>query len=278
MDGPVHVLNNDYMTRALGIGIYESLADDGCMYWNWSCRKWDNWYKFKKGTGWMNPVSHLKGCYKVGCLQSKAREALALSADQVSLPRFFTPQTNPQEQVAVFKWMHLIIMKNLPMSIADDDEFRSFSKYMKTCSKSLRKYILNLVELVEKKIAAQLPKVFALLFDGWTEGSMHYIGLFAVYSKLVSRVEAAKTIQISVADQVLLSVSPMPALPEEDGEENEEAAAEAVAFCAKTHANYMKIILLDYYDKVIAECLVCLIGNNCNVNRKLARDLMKNMT
>jgi hypothetical protein len=35
---------------------------------------------------------------------------------------------------------------------ADGEEFRTLSRYLKTCSKSLRNYILILVELVEQRI------------------------------------------------------------------------------------------------------------------------------
>ena len=48
---------------------------------------------------------------------------------------------------------------------------------------TLKKYLFKVVEVVEKKITVKVTTtpLFALLFDGWTEDSTHFVGLFIVY-------------------------------------------------------------------------------------------------
>jgi hypothetical protein len=50
-------------------------------------------------------------------------------------------------------------------------------------SKTMRKYIQNLVVLVERKLAADLLSKFGVYFDGWTNKKMHYLGVVATYIK-----------------------------------------------------------------------------------------------
>ena len=49
--------------------------------------------------------------------------------------------------------------------------------------KTLKKYTFKLVEVVEKKITVKVATAttFALVFDGWSEDSTHFIGLFIIY-------------------------------------------------------------------------------------------------
>ncbi len=51
----------------------------------------------------------------------------------------------------------------------------------------IKKYVLNLAEVVEKSIMKMLPDKLALLFDGWTEGSFHYIGVFAFFNNSIGK-------------------------------------------------------------------------------------------
>ncbi len=43
------------------------------------------------------------------------------------------------------------------------------------------KYIEKLTKKVEQKIRRLLPDKFALLFDSWTKGGTHCLGIFATY-------------------------------------------------------------------------------------------------
>ncbi|ETV86973.1 hypothetical protein H257_01991 [Aphanomyces astaci] len=43
------------------------------------------------------------------------------------------------------------------------------------------KYMHALCYHVERKIASQLPDKFALVHDGWSHGSTHYLAIFATF-------------------------------------------------------------------------------------------------
>jgi hypothetical protein len=47
----------------------------------------------------------------------------------------------------------------------------------------LRCHILALLSVVKETIKAELPSKFSIVFDGWTEGTHHYIGIAAAYLK-----------------------------------------------------------------------------------------------
>ena len=69
------------------------------------------------------------------------------------------------------------------MSFVETKEFRDYSSLDPIGVDTLAKY-LGLVDLeIENTLKIELPQRFGLLIDGWTEGTTHYYGLFAAYSK-----------------------------------------------------------------------------------------------
>ena len=108
-------------------------------------------------------------------------------------------------------------------------------------------YLPRVTAVVERKISDILPDKFALVFDGWTIGSTHFLAVFASFP-------AEKEIGYSMR---LLTMSPM-------GEEED--------LTAPTHLKFIEYIL-GVYEKTMRE-VVCLIGDNCNTNKALA-DLAK---
>ncbi len=49
------------------------------------------------------------------------------------------------------------------------------------CTDTLMKYMAQLTKLVETKISKVLPKTIALVFDGWSQCSTHYIAVYASF-------------------------------------------------------------------------------------------------
>lgn len=43
------------------------------------------------------------------------------------------------------------------------------------------KYLPIITERVERALSAILPSMFALVFDEWTRGKTHYLGMFASF-------------------------------------------------------------------------------------------------
>jgi hypothetical protein len=88
-----------------------------------------------------------------------------------------------EKERSTFQWMEWAVVHDQPLSKLDNKLIRKLSKCGPVSSKSMRKYILSVTESVEKCIAAEIAKKFAVLFDGWTLGTTHYVAVFASYMK-----------------------------------------------------------------------------------------------
>jgi hypothetical protein len=102
--------------------------------------------------------------------------------------------------VALYKIMrHVVVVNNLPLHYLDKPENKVFSKHEDAwvSSKTMRKYLQFMAQIVKAKIAARLPDQFAVYFDGWTNRKYHYLGVVASF------------IDRGVPEQRLLSLSPI---------------------------------------------------------------------
>ena len=150
----------------------------------------------------------------------------------------------------------------------------------------LRRIIFNLVPLVEKAISVEMKEagMGALMHDGWSKFGTHYVGLFAQYNRNIKQ-QIGKTQQTTIIPtNVLLSMRPMSAAPEQgDGEEeiddgppalevNDEDEDEddvdvveveednqATSFTAEVHANYFTEVL-QAYGVELKEWAVCQVS------------------
>ena len=119
--------------------------------------------------------------------------------------------------------------------------------------KSVRKHILSLKTIVQEEIKIRLPSKFAIIFDGWTEGTDHYIGIWASYN-IVDASNDGKEVPV----QTLLSIRPLLA----DGIEGMKAA---------DHLLHISRVLA-IYGKDTSN-VICFVGDNCNVNQSIARTM-----
>ena len=109
-----------------------------------------------------------------------------------------------------------------------------------------KKYLFKVVEVVEKKISVKVTTtpLFALLFDGWTENSTHFVGLFIVYpGKELSD------------DPGLHLLTFAPLLDETN-------------FAAVNYAKFIKVSL-ELYSLSLSR-MFCLIGDNCPTKKATA--------
>ena len=95
---------------------------------------------------------------------------------------------------------------------------------------------------VEKKISHDLPDKFALVIDGWTYGSTHFIGLFALYTYNQNGYHTA-----------LLGFSPM---------------MSETFFTGADHVELIQYIL-SVFNKSLAN-VVAIIGDNAELNKSTA--------
>ena len=74
----------------------------------------------------------------------------------------------------MFKWVEWIVMKNQPLSIVDCPLTREAIRYKPITSKLLHRNILALCAEMQNSIKQKLPDKFSIIFDGWSEGTVHY--------------------------------------------------------------------------------------------------------
>ena len=76
-----------------------------------------------------------------------------------------------------------MVMKNLPLTLVDDELFCRATCYNSVSSNSLKKYMELLCQKIENEMCLHLPTKFGIIFDGWSEGNDHYVTLFACYDE-----------------------------------------------------------------------------------------------
>lgn len=206
----------------------------------WLCNKCGK-TKLKSG-GWTNLLNHLGSC--VG-LNYKA-EYQALVPDKTRSITSFIIRVSEAEQ-DMFRWIEWIVMTNSPLSSVDDSLTREGMRYKPITSKLLRKYILATAKLMTQSIAEKLPDNIALVFDGWTVGSVHYIGISASYSSFVGDTETT--------NRTLLSMRPL-------------LVDEIKGMTARDHLQHISLVMQSFGKS--EDNIMCLIGDNCSVNNSLA--------
>jgi hAT family C-terminal dimerisation region len=150
----------------------------------------------------------------------------------------------------VFKWLEWIIMDEHELGFCEKDLTRGNANLEPISVKTLKKYLFKLVNAVEKRVSANAmahATSYALVFDGWSEASKHFIGMYIVYP--------AKDVD---ADPVLHLLAFAPLHDETN-------------FTAENHANFIKATLNWY--SLSVDRLFCLIGDNCSTNKATANRL-----
>jgi hypothetical protein len=99
------------------------------------------------------------------------------------------------------QWIEFVVMMNLPVSFVDCVHPRAISRLKPISGQSLRRHILSLRDVLKETIQKELPSRFAVVFDGWTEGTHHYIGIAVSFTKVIDGKETAC--------QTMLSMQPL---------------------------------------------------------------------
>ena len=136
----------------------------------------------------------------------------------------------------IYGWMEWVCMDLKPFAFVENELTRKYSSLEKITVTTLEKYMHLLTNKVEKVIARDLPDKFALITDGWTSGSTHFLGVVACYPSHDQDFETA-----------LLAFSPLL-------DETSQSSSEQFDFLMLTLLNY---------GKTIAENVIALIADNC---------------
>jgi hypothetical protein len=212
---------------------------------SWQCKKCEQ--KKAKSGGWSNLLSHLRSC--VGKDYEQVFEEHQKLKTSTEGGGYFIRVSDREKEV--FKWIEFIVMKNLPVSFVDCPYTRDMTRLKKISAQTVRWHILELLSVVKETIQAELPPKFIIVFDGWTEGTHHYIGIAAAYLKV-----GADGKEVPV--QTILSMKPLLV----DG---------IKGMRAMDHLNHVGKVL-ESYGKT-CEDIICLVGDNCSVNQSMARIL-----
>lgn len=189
-------------------------------------------------TGYTNLKNHLRSC--IGDFESTYSNLLQSCKEKGRLDSYGFINSREKEVFQLLRW---IVMRNMPLAELDNELSRDLFNTKPISSTTMRKYILALTPHVEKEIADHLPDTFALEFDGWTSGTVHYVALIASYSKN------------GVHEETLLALAPLV---------NEESLG------AEQHIEFMESTLA-LYNKSLTN-VVAFIGDNCSTNRKISND------
>lgn len=211
----------------------------------WQCKKCMK-TKSKNG-GWTNLLSHLRSC--VGSEYEKAYlEHQKLISSSKAASGFFIRISDREKEM--YNWINFIVMKNLPVSFVQCPFTRDISRLKAVSAQTLRGHILSLLSVVKEAIKNELPSKFTLVFDGWTEGTHHYVAVAAAYMKVIDGKD--------VPTQTMLSLKPL--------------LAEGIkGMRARDHLDHIENVL-ESYDKAFRN-VICLVGDNCAVNQSMARIL-----
>lgn len=87
---------------------------------------------------------------------------------------------NSTRDCDVFKLLEWLVMQNMPLSEVDDPLTHGIMNIPAVFSKFFRKYILSLIRLGNCDVKNELPSRFGVLFDGRSDSSIHYVGMFSV--------------------------------------------------------------------------------------------------
>jgi hypothetical protein len=229
------------LLRDVCLFYYTPVGDHkGMKHGEWLCKKCGK-TRLKSG-GWTNLLNHLGSC--VG-LNYKA-EYQALVPDKTRSITSYVLRVNDVEQ-DMFCWIEWIVVNSLPLRIVDDPLTRNGMRYKPVTSKLLCKYILATSEAMIASIAEKLPNDLAIVFDGWTVGCLHYIGISASYCLVVGGEETIH--------HTLLSMRPL-------------LKDEIKGMTVRDHLVHISQVM-QLYGKT-EDNIICMIGNNCNVNKSLA--------
>ncbi len=140
-------------------------------------------------------LNHLRTC--VGdnycTVYNNARQENALNG--------FVRQISNTER-EMFEWMEFVIMKNLSVGFVDCPYTCKITRLKPESAKTLRHNTLALFKVLQQAINDRLPNKCVLIFDGWTEGTEHFIALLASFTETAS---TGKDLPV----QVTLSMKPL---------------------------------------------------------------------
>ena len=89
----------------------------------------------------------------------------------------------------IHDWIEWICMELRPFSFVESEYVKKNVKLEAISKNTLQKYMHLLTKKVEQEIIKAMPEKIALIVDGWTSGSTHYLGVMASFCDMDQNVE-----------------------------------------------------------------------------------------
>ena len=126
----------------------------------------------KEGTWWTNLMNLLRSQH------SEYKEGNSI--DTV-IPEYFSKGEYLKTTKAYnsYGWLDWVILGLKPLSFVEEPLTREYSKFNKISRNTLILDMEKITKVVEEKISSSLPNKFAIVIDGCTSGSKHFVGIFA---------------------------------------------------------------------------------------------------
>lgn len=200
---------------------------------HWKCRCGQT--VKQSSTGYTNLCNHVLNAHP---------ESLTMTTDMKG-QSLINHHFYPPRVLAMYVWLDMIIKGLLPFSFVEKEYVFRNMKVGKVSLGSFMLYFSKLYQGVVHKATAKLPEEFALVFDGWSAGNrVHYMGIFATFPSSLT----------GTYTKVLLSFAPVGSGESLTAEAHYDHTGNVLSLFKKSWGN-----------------VLCLIGDNCSTNRKLAR-------
>ncbi|OWY93765.1 hypothetical protein PHMEG_00036715, partial [Phytophthora megakarya] len=187
------------------------------------------------GSGYSKLISHLNS-RQVGFAEEYA-ELHAAGTPSLTAFGFVDEVTRN-----IYQSMEWIPARNLPITEVENKTTRAVVIMNPATVKTLMQHMRHVALSIGKTIATEMGTSFCLIFDGWTNNSLHFLGIYAVFILDGERC------------QHLLALSPM----------EERQSAEA-------HVDYIWAVL-DVYEKEM-DMVKFIVGDNCSTYQNIATGL-----
>ncbi|ETV74695.1 hypothetical protein H257_10811 [Aphanomyces astaci] len=136
----------------------------------WVCRCGKE--RIQNGSGYTNMCSHITQCHP---------EHLELYAGGEHNELILRYATIPKKSKTIFDWLKWVTELLLPFSFVANQIVRRYTNLDPISRTTFMKYLGLCTSVVEQNIREKLPDAFALVFDGWSHGSTHYVAVFATF-------------------------------------------------------------------------------------------------
>ncbi|RLN57215.1 hypothetical protein BBJ28_00026336 [Nothophytophthora sp. Chile5] len=137
------------------------------------CKICGNERKQLTGTGYMNLIAHLKGKHEG---YQDQFDAFQVNRSQPLHDFGFVSEKANHR----FQWMRWIIERNMPLCEVDDKLTRAMSRLQPISSKTLKHCMEKVAIKVGSAVEEEMGSTFGVMFDGWSNASVHYVAVYAV--------------------------------------------------------------------------------------------------